>query len=39
MNHAGHRVLAWHKRRLADVEPQLRDHLHKLLKAEPFWPR
>jgi CHAD domain-containing protein len=39
MNHAGHRVLAWHKRRLADVEPQLRDHLHKLLKAEPFWHR
>jgi CHAD domain-containing protein len=39
MNHAGHRVLAWHKRRLADVEPQLRDHLQKLLKAEPFWPR
>jgi triphosphatase len=39
MNHAGHRVLAWHKRRLADFEPQLRDHLHKLLKAEPFWPR
>jgi triphosphatase len=36
---AGHRVLAWHKDRLADDEPQLRDHLHQLFKAKPFWPR
>ena len=36
---AGRRVLAWHKRRLAEDEPQLRHHLRQLLKAKPFWTR
>ena len=36
---AGHRVLAWHKRRLANDEPQRRRHLHQLLRAKPFWAR
>jgi CHAD domain-containing protein len=39
IGHAGRRVLAWHKHRLADNEPQLRQHLHQLVEAEPFWPR
>ena len=36
--HAGHRMLAWHKHRLAKTEPQLRQHLDELLAAAPFWP-
>jgi inorganic triphosphatase YgiF len=36
--HAGHRVLAWHKHRLAKNEPQLHQHLDELLAAAPFWP-
>ena len=35
--HAGQRVLAWHKRRIAKNEPNLRRHLDELLAAEPFW--
>jgi CHAD domain-containing protein len=35
INHAGHRVLAWHKRRLADFEPQLRDHLQSCSRPSP----
>jgi triphosphatase len=39
IGHAGKRMLAWHKRRLDDNEPQLRHHLQQLLDAEPFWPQ
>ena len=35
--HAGRRMLAWHKRRIAKNEPKLRDHLDELLAAPPFW--
>jgi triphosphatase len=35
--HAGRRMLAWHKRRIAKNEPNMRHHLHELLAAEPFW--
>ena len=35
--HAGRRLLAWHKRRIAKNEPQLRRHLDEMLAAEPFW--
>jgi triphosphatase len=35
--HAGRRLLAWHKERLAKNEVQLRDHLDELLAAPPFW--
>lgn len=35
--HAGHRVIAWHKHRLAENEPHLRRHLNELLTAETFW--
>ncbi|HXC26991.1 MAG TPA: CYTH and CHAD domain-containing protein [Stellaceae bacterium] len=35
--HAGKRLIAWHKRRIATNEPQLRRHLDELLAAEPFW--
>jgi triphosphatase len=35
--HAGRRVLAWHKRRIAKNEPNMRHHLNGLLAAEPFW--
>jgi triphosphatase len=35
--HAGRRILAWHKRRIAENEPQLRHHLDELLAAAPFW--
>ena len=33
IGYAGRRMLAWHKRRLADNEPQLRRHLQQLLKS------
>jgi len=35
--HAGKRLIAWHKRRIAKNEPHLRRHLDELLIAEPFW--
>jgi inorganic triphosphatase YgiF len=35
--HAGKRMLAWHKRRIAKNEPQLSHHLDELLAAAPFW--
>jgi len=35
--HAGRRMLAWHKQRIAKNEPNLRRHLSELLAAEPFW--
>jgi CHAD domain-containing protein len=35
--HAGRRILAWHKRRLAHNEPRLREHLDELVKADRFW--
>jgi triphosphatase len=35
--HAGQRMLAWHKERLAKNEAQLRAHLDELLAAPPFW--
>ena len=35
--HAGRRVLAWHRRRIAKNEPALRHHLAELMAAEPFW--
>ena len=35
--YAGHRILAWHKRRLSDNEPQLRRHVRQLRQAKPFW--
>jgi triphosphatase len=34
---AGRRVLAWNKRRLAGHEAQIREHLHELVHATPFW--
>lgn len=35
--HAGRRMLAWHKERLAKNEANLRQHLDELLAAPPFW--
>jgi len=35
--HAGKIVLDWHKRRVAEREPKTREHLRRLLAAEPFW--
>jgi inorganic triphosphatase YgiF len=35
--HAGKIVLAWHRRRLVGHQPKTREHLRKLLAAEPFW--
>ena len=35
--HAGHRMIAWHKHRVAQNEPTLRRHLNELLTAAPFW--
>jgi triphosphatase len=35
--HAGHRLIAWHKRRLEKDEPALREHLDALLAARLFW--
>jgi triphosphatase len=37
IGHAGRRLIAWHQRRLAKSEPQLRHHLDELIAAEPFW--
>lgn len=37
IGHAGRRVLAWHKRRLAKNEHNLRRHLDELLALKPFW--
>jgi CHAD domain-containing protein len=37
IGHAGRRLIAWHERRLAKSEPQLRQHLDELITAEPFW--
>jgi CHAD domain-containing protein len=34
---AGQRVLDWHEHRLAQSEPKLRKHLHRLFETEPFW--
>lgn len=36
--HAAHRMLDWHRRRIAKREPQTRRHLEDLLAAQPFWP-
>jgi CHAD domain-containing protein len=35
--HAGRRIIAWHRRRLAGNEPQLRRRRRRLLKTKPFW--
>ena len=35
--HAGKKLIAWHKHRIKKNEPQVREHLHELLAAEPFW--
>ena len=37
IGHAGRRVLAWHRRRLAKNEKDLRHHLDEMLATEPFW--
>jgi triphosphatase len=37
--HAGRRLIAWHKHRLAKSEPDLRRHLDELVVAHPFWRR
>jgi CHAD domain-containing protein len=37
--HAGRRIIAWHKRRLARTEPKLKRRLRQLFKTEPFWIR
>lgn len=37
IDHAGRRIIAWHKRRLAGNEPMLRKRVRRLLKIEPFW--
>jgi triphosphatase len=34
---AGKIVLAWHQRRLVARQPKTRQHLHRMLDAEPFW--
>jgi CHAD domain-containing protein len=34
---ADHRILAWHKERLASNEAELKRHLRQLLATEPFW--
>ena len=34
---AGHRVLAWHHRRLVKRAPKTAKHLEQLLSTEPFW--
>ena len=39
IDHAGRRIIAWHKRRLAGNEPMLRRRLRRLLKTEQFWIR
>jgi triphosphatase len=36
---AGAIMLEWHGHRLARQEPKLRQHLGRLLEAEPFWRR
>jgi inorganic triphosphatase YgiF len=35
--HAGRRMLAWHKHRIAKNEHELRRHLKELLEVAPFW--
>jgi CHAD domain-containing protein len=37
IGYAGRRMLAWHKGRLADNGPQLKQHLQQLFESEPFW--
>jgi CHAD domain-containing protein len=37
MGKAGQRILAWHQRRLASNEVELRRHMRQLLATEPFW--
>ena len=37
IDHAGRRIIAWHKRRLARTEPKLKRRLRQLFKTEPFW--
>jgi CHAD domain-containing protein len=34
---AGRQVLGWHEERLDKNEPKLRNHLHELFAADPFW--
>ena len=37
IDHAGRRIIAWHKRRLARTEPTLKRRLRQLFKTKPFW--
>jgi CHAD domain-containing protein len=37
IDHAGRRIIAWHKRRLVRTEPKLKRRLRQLFKTEPFW--
>jgi len=37
IGHAGRRVLAWHKHRLAKNQDNLRHHFEALLATQPFW--
>jgi hypothetical protein len=37
IDHAGRRIIASHKRRLARTEPKLKRRLRQLCKTEPFW--
>jgi len=37
IDHAGRRIIAWHKRRLAGNEAMLRKRVRQLFKIEPFW--
>lgn len=37
IGYAGHRMLAWHKRRLVHNEPRLRRHLQQLIETKAFW--
>ncbi|HYM74313.1 MAG TPA: CHAD domain-containing protein [Stellaceae bacterium] len=34
---AGRRLIAWHKRHLAENEEGLRHHLREMIETEPFW--
>ena len=37
IDHAGRRILAWHRRRLARNGPKLKRRLQQLFETEPFW--
>jgi triphosphatase len=39
ISRAGGIVLGWHDRGLTDQEPKLRQHVRRLRRAKPFWPR